>query len=462
MIVSAEALFSFSTYINPPPAGRLQIVPLDVEQRTTCPPLNYLLPACTCWIPHPAYISLQDGCVHRSRCSAAISPYPASPLRDLDYSLTSGVGALGTAGLLLRSFQRSFAGVCVIRFHEGLLQAVEVWIWVYSVMVHGRSATPDQHHLFTSAGAVDNFVFFLLKHAAPSLPHIPITRSAKIRTSLGGSKPSQRDQNVRRRREQGLLFPPRLCLPYRARYKRLMEWKALIDRRSNCVIRIVDAHKKIQEHKSVCSREPWKPVQELLIGSKTLFTKSSPRRVQRAAVLIVVFVVNETVEDHSATDRPTLETRSPHSLLYLPEFHFIQNLHVIVSKNRWSFLIYNRTLLVLKTLFSDTSQFLSNWPQTIILHHFYLFFAITCPDLLQLIIICRDLFNPMRKINNFSLCYLHYLTEQYIFYVFYNTNKGNNCFLHSLKQSTFFHNYANDRKVKDTKCQRLTVNTFSN
>lgn len=268
MDVSAEALFSFSTYINPPPAGRLQIVPLDVEQRTTWPPLNYLLPACTCWIPHPAYISSQDGCVHRSRCSAAISPYPASPLTDLDYSLTSSVGALGTAGLLLRSFQRSFAGVCVIRFHEGLLQAVEVWIWVYSVMVHGCSATPDHHHLFTSAGAVDNFVVFLLKHAAPSLPHIPITRSAKIRTSLGGSKPSQRDQNVRRRREQGLLFPPRLCLPYSARYKRLMEWKALIDRRSNCVIRIVDAHKKIQEHKSVCSREPWKPVQELLIGAK--------------------------------------------------------------------------------------------------------------------------------------------------------------------------------------------------
>lgn len=320
MIVSAEALFSFSTYINPPPAWRLQIVPLDVEQRTTWPPLNYLLPPCTCWIPHPAYISSQDGCVHRSRCSAAISPYPASPLTDLDYSLTSNVGALGTAGLLLRSFQRSFAGVCVIRFHEGLLQAVEVWIWVYSVMVHGRSATPDHHHLFTSAGAVDNFVFFLLKHAAPSLPHIPITRSAKIRTSLGGSKPFQRDQNVRRRREQGLLFPPRLCLPYRAKYKRLMEWKALIDRRSNCVIRIVDAHKKIQECVLTRAMEAGAGAS---YRSKTLFTKSSPRRVQRAAVLIVVFVVNETVEDHSATDRPTPETTNPHSLLHLPEYHFI-------------------------------------------------------------------------------------------------------------------------------------------
>lgn len=89
-----------------------------------------------------------------------------------------------------------------------------------------------------------------------------------------------------------------------------MEWKTLIDRRSNCVICIVDAHKQIQQHNSARAME-------LLIDAKTLFTKSSPRRAQRAAVLIVVFVVNETVEDHSATDRPIQETRSPHSVLII-------------------------------------------------------------------------------------------------------------------------------------------------
>ena len=59
-------------------------------------------------------------------------------------SLTSGVGPLGAAGLLRRSFQRSFAGVWVIGLHEGLLEAVEVV--VNPVMVHGCSAATGHHH----------------------------------------------------------------------------------------------------------------------------------------------------------------------------------------------------------------------------------------------------------------------------------------------------------------------------
>lgn len=154
-----------------------------------------------------------------------------------------------------------------------------------------------------------------------SLPHIPITHSAKIGTSWSGSKPSQRDQNVRRRWDRGLLFPPRLCLPERAKYKRLMEWKTLIYRRSNCVIRIVDAHKQIQRHNSVWAPEPWKPVQAgASYRRNTLFTKSSPRRVQRAAVLIVAFVVKESSR-WGAQCRWVPNTRDqPHFRPHLPRF----------------------------------------------------------------------------------------------------------------------------------------------
>lgn len=125
-------------------------------------------------------------------------PFPLSLLHaqaDLDFCLTSNVGALGTTGLLLRSFQRSFAGVCVLRLHEGLLQAVEVWIWVYSVMVHGCSATPDHHHPFTSAVAVDNFAFFAFRHAAPLTATYPDTAQREnrdkfkwLKTVSAGSK----------------------------------------------------------------------------------------------------------------------------------------------------------------------------------------------------------------------------------------------------------------------------------
>lgn len=126
-----------------------------------------------------------DGCVHGTRCSAAIPPFPLLPSpADLDLRLTSNVGALGTAGLLLRSFQRSFAGVCVLRLHEGLLQAVEVWIWVYSVVVHGCSATPDHHHPLTSAVAGDNFAFFAVRHAAPLTATYPDTAQRENRDKL--------------------------------------------------------------------------------------------------------------------------------------------------------------------------------------------------------------------------------------------------------------------------------------
>lgn len=67
------------------------------------------------------------------------------------------------------------------------------------------------------------------------------------------------------------------------------------------------------------------------------------------------------------------------------------------------FLNLQKNITCIKNSFLWYPQFLSNWPQTIILHHFYLFFAITCPDLLQLIVKYRDLFNPMHKKTNFSL-----------------------------------------------------------
>lgn len=66
------------------------------------------------------------------------------------FSLTSSVGAFGTAGLLCRSFQRPFAGVWVIGVHMGLLQVVEIWICEYPVVVNGCSATTTttgHHHL---------------------------------------------------------------------------------------------------------------------------------------------------------------------------------------------------------------------------------------------------------------------------------------------------------------------------
>lgn len=122
--------------------------------------------------------------------------------------LTSSVGALGTAGLLRRSFQRSFAGVRVISVHMGLLQAVEVRIWVYPVMVHGCSATTGHHHPF-ALGAVDKNCAIPPSHThtAPSPPHSPKTRTAIWTTSFGGSKRSEKDPNVRQRRDRGSPLP---------------------------------------------------------------------------------------------------------------------------------------------------------------------------------------------------------------------------------------------------------------
>lgn len=133
--------------------------------------------------------------------------------------LTSSVGALGTAGLLRRSFQRSFAGVRVICVHMGLLQAVEVRIWVYPVMVHGCSATTGHHHPF-ALGAVDkNCATPPLSHSA-SPPHSLITHSAIWTTSFGGWKWSEKDQNVRQRRsESGVSSSSSSAAALRAKYK---------------------------------------------------------------------------------------------------------------------------------------------------------------------------------------------------------------------------------------------------
>lgn len=143
--------------------------------------------------------------------------------------------------------------------------------------------------------------------------------------------------------------------------------------------------------------------------SKTLFTKSSPRRVQRAAALIVAFVVNGTVEDHSAADRPTPETRSPllcspFSPVFagipfypkLPCYRFQQQ----TPSPFLSFCILNSnpTLLVLKTLFSDTPNFFQIDHRRLSCTTFIHFFAITCPDLLQLTVLYQDLFNLKHEI----------------------------------------------------------------
>lgn len=78
-----------------------------------------------------------------AKAPAATEPMCTSSLSSP--ALTSSVGALGTAGLLRRSFQGSFAGVRAIRVHGGLLQALQVR--VYPVEVHGRSAASHHHHL---------------------------------------------------------------------------------------------------------------------------------------------------------------------------------------------------------------------------------------------------------------------------------------------------------------------------
>lgn len=210
---------------------------------------------------------------------------------------------------------------------------MEVWIWVYSVMVHGRSATPDHHHLFTSAGAVDNFAFFPFKHAAPLTATYPDNAQREngdkfkwLHTVSAGSKCQTTPGSGS-------------SLPTAAKYKRLMESKTLIYRRPNCAIRIVDAHKQIQRHKCVITsametsaRAPHR--------RNTLFTESSAGVCREQLFLLLsLWRRKRAVEDHSAADRPTQAPRKPRS--FPPAFALIPavSTHATCIKNTFIVLL---------------------------------------------------------------------------------------------------------------------------